>query len=253
MRRLVLTIALLAFSAGALAGEALVAAAADLSLALRDIAALYRKESGRAVKLSFGSSGNFRHQIAAGAPFELFLSADEDYVLALARESRTIDEGVLYAVGRIVLFAPHGSPVEPDPEMAGLGRALAAGVVRRFAIANPEHAPYGRAAREALQKLGLWEALAGRLVFGENASQAAQFAASADAQGGIIPYSLALAPNLSKRGRYALLPEALHRPLRQRMALLRGAGEPAREFYRYLQQPPARAILARYGFALPGE
>jgi molybdate transport system substrate-binding protein len=246
-------VALMALSTAALADVPLVAAAADLSFALRDIADLYRKETGRQVKLSFGSSGNFRHQIVAGAPFQLYLSADEDYVLALQREGRMEDEGTLYAIGRIVLFAPHGSPLRPDPEMSDLRRALAAGAIRRFAIANPDHAPYGRAAREALQRIGLWEALRSRLVLGENVSQAAQFAASADAQGGIVALSIALSPNVSKLGRFALVPENLHAPLRQRMALVRGAGQDARDFYRYLQQPDARAILKRYGFLLPGE
>jgi molybdate transport system substrate-binding protein len=243
----------MALSSLALADIPLVAAAADLSFALRDVADLYRKESGRPVKLSFGSSGNFRHQIAAGAPFQLYMSADEDYVFALHRDGRMVDEGTLYAVGRIVLFAAYGSPLEPDSELSDLRRALAASEIRRFAIANPEHAPYGRAAREALRQKGLWKMLEGRLVLGENVSQAAQFAASADAQGGIVALSIALSPNVSKLGRFALIPENLHQPLRQRMALVRGAGKDARAFYAYLQQPAARAILQRYGFVLPGE
>ncbi|OGA67786.1 MAG: molybdate ABC transporter substrate-binding protein [Betaproteobacteria bacterium RIFCSPLOWO2_12_FULL_65_14] len=252
MRFLALVLALAPLSAIA-ADVALVAAAADLSFAMREIADSFRRETGREVKLSFGSSGNFRHQIAAGAPFQLFMSADESYVLALHRERRTLDEGRLYAVGRIVLFVPKGAPLAPDPELKDLRRALAAGAVRRFAIANPEHAPYGRAAREALQKLGLWETLKDRLVLGENVSQAAQFASSGSAQGGIIALSLALSPEVSVLGRHCVLPAELHAPLRQRMALLRGAGETARELYGYLQQAGARAVLKRYGFVLPGE
>jgi len=253
MLRFVLLVALLAVSPAQGAGPPLVADAADLSFDLRDIAEFYRKETGRDVRLSFGSSGNFRHQIAAGAPFELFMSADEEYVFALSREGRMMDDGVLYAIGRIVLFAPHGSPLKPDPEMTGLRQALSSGAIRRLAIANPDHAPYGRAAREALQAVGIWEDIRNRLVLGENVSQAAQFAAGADAQGGVIALSLARSPNVAKLGSFALIPDKLHRPLRQRMALARGAGEAARAFYAYLQQPPARAILKRYGFLLPGE
>jgi len=161
--------------------------------------------------------------------------------------------GVPYATGRIVLFAPHGSPLQLDAQAAGLQAALAGKRIRRFAIANPEHAPYGRAAEQALRKLGLWDALQGKLVLGENVSQAAQFAGSGSAQGGIFAYSLALSPGVAKLGRYVLLPESLHQPLRQRMVLIKGAGETARRFYEYLQQPAARKILTQYGFALPGE
>ena len=230
-----------------------IAAASDLRFAIEEIAGRFHRDLGKQVKISLGSSGNFRQQIAAGAPFQLFMSADEDYVLALHREGRTVDTGALYAVGRIVLFAPAGSTLKPDAAMKDLARSLAAGEIRRFAIANPEHAPYGRAAREALQKAGLWERLRDKLVLGENVSQAAQFASSTSAQGGIFAYSLALSPNVSKLGTYVLLSDSMHAPLRQRMALVSGAGETAREFYRYLQAPAARDIFRRYGFVLPGE
>ena len=235
------------------AQPALVAAASDLRFAIEEVAAAFERERGARVKVSLGSSGNFRHQIAAGAPFELFLSADEEYVDALRREGHTVDGGALYAIGRIVLFAPHGSPVVPEAELAGLATALREGRVDRIAIANPEHAPYGRAAREALQKRGLWDAARARLVLGENVSQAAQFAASGSAQAGLFAYSLVLSPAIGQRGRHVLLPETLHAPLRQRMVLLRKAGATARDFYAYLQQPAARAIFRRHGFGLPGE
>jgi molybdate transport system substrate-binding protein len=230
-----------------------IAAASDLKFALEDIAARFRNDTRREVRLSFGSSGNFFRQIEQGAPFQLFLSADEGFVSRLHEAGKTGDRGVPYATGRIVLFAPHGSPLQPDAQAAGLQAALAGKRIRRFAIANPEHAPYGRAAEQALRKLGLWDALQGKLVLGENVSQAAQFAGSGSAQGGIFAYSLALSPGVAKLGRYVLLPESLHQPLRQRMVLIKGAGETARRFYEYLQQPAARKILTQYGFALPGE
>ena len=163
----------------------------------------------------------------------------------------TRDGGALYAVGRIVLFAPTGSPMRPDEGLAGLGRLLAAGKVTRFAIANPQHAPYGRAAEAALRKAGLWADLQPRLVLGDNVSQAAQFATTGDAVGGIIAYSLALAPTLADRGTYALIPDTDHPPLRQRMVVLKRAGPGAGRFYDYLQGAPARAILQRFGFVLP--
>jgi molybdate transport system substrate-binding protein len=229
------------------------AAAADLQFAVPEIARRFQAQTGLSVKLSFGSSGNFYQQIARGAPFELFMSADEGFVYKLADAGRTEDRGVLYAVGRIVVIAPHGSSLKADASLEGLARALKEKRIRRFAIANPEHAPYGRAAEQALRKLKLWDALKAHLVFGENVSQAAQFATSGSAEGGIIAYSLALAPAVSKLGSFALLPEDLHDPLRQRMVLVKGAGETAKRFYDYIQGPSAREVLKRYGFVLPGE
>jgi len=228
-----------------------IAAASDLKFALDEIARGWSQETGGSVRITYGSSGNFRRQIAEGAPFELFLSADESYVLALAREGRLEDEGTLYAVGRLVLFAPPGSPVDPARGLEGLAQAARAGQVAKLAIANPVHAPYGRAARQALEGAGAWKMLEGRLVLGENVSQAAQFAASGDATAGLFAYSLTFSPAIASRGRFALVPESAHAPLRQRMALVKGAGADARAFYRHLQGPAARGIFARYGFAPP--
>jgi molybdate transport system substrate-binding protein len=228
-----------------------VAAASDLKFALEEIAAAFTRATGEKVALTFGSSGNFARQIRQGAPFAMFLSADEALVEGLARDGFTQGAGDLYAIGRIVYFAPAGSPLAPDADLASLKRAIAAGQGVRFAIANPEHAPYGRAAKEALQGAGLWEAIAPRLVLGENVSQAAQFATTGGAHGGIFAYSLALSPAVGAKGRYALIPESAHQPLRQRMVLLKGAGPPAERFYAFVKGAEARAIFDRYGFTLP--
>jgi molybdate transport system substrate-binding protein len=229
-----------------------IAAASDLQFAVEEIAKQFRSETGRDVKLSFGSSGNFYQQIVRGAPFQMFMSADEGFVFKLADAGKTQDRGTLYAIGRIVVFAPHGSPLSVDAALAGLADALKEGRIRRFAIANPDHAPYGRAAEQALRKRLLWESIKPRLVLGENVSQAAQFAVSGSSEGGIFALSLALAPQVAKSGTYALLPEELHEPLRQRMVLVKGAGEAARAFYDHMQRPKARRILERYGFVSPG-
>jgi molybdate transport system substrate-binding protein len=228
-----------------------VAAASDLKFALEEIAAAFTRATGEKVALTFGSSGNFARQIRQGAPFAMFLSADEALVEGLARDGFTQGAGDLYAIGRIVYFAPAGSPLAPDADLASLKRAIAAGQGVRFAIANPEHAPYGRAAKEALQGAGLWEAIAPRLVLGENVSQAAQFATTGGAHGGIFAYSLALSPAVGAKGRYALIPESAHQPLRQRMVLLKGAGPPAERFYAFVKGAEARTIFDRYGFTLP--
>ncbi len=229
----------------------IVAAASDLSFALTEVADRFAREQNQRVELVFGSSGTLARQVLDGAPFELFLSADEAFVEALVGAGLTRDRGMLYAVGRIVLFSPTGSPFNPHDGFDGLARLLDSGQVTRFAIANPEHAPYGRAAEAALRKRGLWKDLQPRLVLGENVSQAAQFATTGNAVGGIIAYSLAVAPNLQNRGTYALISEADHSPLQQRMVLLKRAGPVIERFYRYLQEAPARAILERYGFTLP--
>ena len=228
-----------------------IAAASDLNAALTEIASRFQSETGQRVELVFGSSGTLTRQILDGAPFEMFLSADEAFVDTLAKAGRTRDGGALYAVGRVVLFAPTGSPLDPSGGLDALRRLLDAGQARRFAIANPAHAPYGRAAEAALKTHGLWTALQPHLVLGENVSQAAQFATTGNAVGGIIAYSLALTPAFGSRGRYALIAADDHAPLRQRMVVLKRAGPVAARFYDYLQQPAARAVLERYGFGLP--
>lgn len=251
LRALTLATAAAALPRSAGAAGPLVAAASDLQFALPEIAAAFEAETGQPVRLTFGSSGNLARQIRQGAPYQLYFSADEDYVLALARDGFTRDEGALYALGRVVLIVPHGSPLAADGSLDDLARALSEGRVTRFAIANPEHAPYGRRAREALRRRRLWDAIQPVLVLGENVSQAAQFALSGNAEGGIIAYSLALAPQLAGRAAFALIPAEWHSPLRQRMALTSSAGPVAGAFFEFLQAPAARAILDRHGFALP--
>lgn len=231
----------------------IVAAAADLQFALTEVADQFTKETGKAVKLSFGSSGGFFRQIKEGAPFEVFLSADEGYVLDLAKDGLTQGDGTLYAVGRIALIVPPGSPLKADGSLKDLAANLDAGTVKKFAIANPEHAPYGRAARTALKTAGLWDKVEDKLVLGENVSQAAQYATTGSAAGGIIAYSLALSPKVSALGQFALIPAAWHDPLRQRMVLTTKAGDTAKAFYAHVQSPAARAVLKKYGFVLPGE
>lgn len=230
-----------------------IAAASDLKFVLDDVAAAYQRTSGRAVRITYGSSGNFVRQIEQGAPFDMFMSADEAYIDALTAKGLTDGQGDLYAVGRVVLFAAKPETFVPDERMEGLRKSLADGSIKKFAIANPEHAPYGRAAKEALQSASLWHVVEPKLVLGENVSQAAQFAASGDTAGGIFALSLVLAPNFGDKGRYVVLPESMHRPLRQKMVLLKRGPPEMKAFYDYLQQPAAREVFKRYGFALPGE
>jgi molybdate transport system substrate-binding protein len=223
-----------------------VAAASDLQFALAELAGLYQQETGQVVQLSLGSSGSFAQQIRQGLPVDLFLSADEDYVFQLAAAGLTRDQGVIYALGRIALVVPADSPIALDPGLTGLREALPR--LRHFAIGNPEHAPYGRAARQALQRLELWPLVQPKLVIGENIAQATQFVTSGAAQAGITAASLAKAPEVARLTRAQTLPAQLHAPLRQRMVLMRSASLPAAGFYRFLQTPAARAVLQRHGF-----
>lgn len=228
-----------------------VAAAADLKFAIEEVAARFEKETGQKLRLVFGSSGNFKTQILQGAPFHLYMSADEGFVYQLADAGKTEDRGRLYAVGRIGVMVPPGSPLKPDGEFKDLAAALKDGRLQKFAIANPDHAPYGLRAKEALQHAGLWDAIQPRLVFGENIAQTTQFATSGSTQGGIIALSLAKAPAVARSGSFQLIPEAWHQPLKQRMVVLKGAPPAAKAFYEYLSTPAAQEVMVRYGFAMP--
>jgi molybdate transport system substrate-binding protein len=231
-----------------------IAAAADLKFALGEIADGFARDTGKHLRITYGSSGDLARQIAQGAPFEMLLSADERYVVELHRAGLTQGEGVLYAIGRLALFVPAGSPIALDDRLRGLASAAAEGRITRFAIANPQHAPYGRAAREVLERLGVWQRLQPSLVLGENASQAMQFAASGACQGGIVPLSLAVAPDIARLGAFQRIPLEWHGPLRQRMVLLAHAGPVASAFYDYLRHAEgARRTMSRFGFAHPGE
>lgn len=230
---------------------ATVAAASDLKFALEAVARDFERQTGHRLRLVFGSSGQFFTQIGQGAPFHLFMSADEDFVFRLADAGRTLGRGQRYGIGRIGLFVPHGSPLRADGQLKDLAAALVDGRLQRLAIANPAHAPYGARAREALAHAGLWPAIEPRLVMGENISQAAQFASTGAAQGGLIAWSLALAPPLAALGRFELIPAHFHQPLVQRMVLLKGAPPAAVAFEAFLAQPPAQQVMARYGFTPP--
>jgi len=227
-----------------------IAAAANLNFALREIADQFARTERQRVELVFGASGTLTRQIQDGAPFEMFLAADEEFPNQLSKAGLTRDAGAVYAVGRVALFAPRGSPLQVDDRLDGLARLMRDGGVTRFAIANPEIAPYGRAAEAVLRKHGLWDGIRPRLVLGDTIAQAAQFATTGNAVGGLVAYSLVLG-ELEERGTYAVIPTADHPPLRQRMVLLKKAGAVVERFYRYVQEQDARAILQKHGFAVP--
>ena len=251
---IVVALLVLLWQPGAIADDVpVIAAASDLSYALGKVVDRFTRETGRKLRVSFGSSGNLMRLIEQGAPFEMFMSADENYVLRLATQGQTIDQGWIYAFGRLALFAPRGSALEQSLDLTRLPDLLADGSVRKFAIANPLHAPYGKAAREVLLKAGLWQDIETALVFGESASQATLFAVSGSTQGAIIPHSLALNPVISGKGSFRLIDENLHSPLKQRMVLLRNASDTTRQFYNYMKTIAAQEIMEKFGFTIPGE
>jgi molybdate transport system substrate-binding protein len=228
-----------------------IAAAANLNFALTEIAEQFVRDRGPHVELVFGASGTLTRQIQDGAPFELFLAADEEFPNQLAAAGLARDAGVVYALGRLVIFAPKGSPLTVDERLDGLAGLAKAGGVTRFAIANPDVAPYGKAAEAVLRKRGLWDAIRPRLVLGDTIAQAAQFATTGNAVGGLLAYSLVLAPGFADRGTYAIVRDADYPPLRQRMILLKRASPTATQFYGYLQGEAARAIFRKHGYAVP--
>jgi len=249
MRIFLLLLVLLAASAPGLATERLtVAAAADLTFALHDVAERFEQQTGNAVGLSFGSSGNFFSQIQNGAPFDLFFSADLDYPKKLESLGLT-EPGSLYqyARGRLVLWAPKDSRLDLS---RGL-QILLDPAVRKIAIANPEHAPYGRAAVAALQHEGIYDQVRARLVLGESVSQAAQFVVSGGADVGLLAQSLTLAPGM--KGKSVEVPASSYPPIDQAAVILKSSRNKAaaRQFLQFLRKPEILEVMRRYGFEVP--
>ena len=230
--------------------ELVVAAAADLQGVLPQLARRFEGRSGAHLTLTFGSSGNFFSQIRNGAPFDLFLSADADYPRQLEMLG-LVEPGTLfgYAVGRIVLWTRKDSGLDVRK---GLG-ILTDSRVRHVALANPDHAPYGRAAVAALQHQGLYEAVRPKFVVGESVSQAAQFAQSGNAEAGLIALSLARTPALQAAGSYLEIPDSWHPALAQTTVILAGARNKglARQFLAFLREPESGAALRQAGFLVP--
>lgn len=247
--RILLFMLLLALASTAmLAEEITVAAAADLNYAGKELAAQFTKKTGIEVKLSFGASGNLFSQIQNGAPFDLFFSADSEYPKKLAERGAVDPQSVrIYAIGHLVLWVPKASALDPQKLKMDL---LTSPEVKRIAIANPQHAPYGRAAMAALEHFGMKEKVAAKLVAGENISQAAQFVESGNAQAGLIALSLAVSGAMKDAGRYWELPADSYPEMQQSVAIVSSSKhkKAAQDFVDYVTSPEGRAILKQYGF-----
>ncbi len=247
---IVLAVGLFAPQPAPAAGEITVAAAADLTFAFKDLAAKFQGETGDTAKLSFGSSGNFFSQIQNGAPYDLFFSADISYAKKLEAAGLT-EPGTLYeyAVGKIVLWVPNGSKLDVSKGL----QVLADPAVHKIAIANPDHAPYGRAAVAAMKHDGIYDQVKGKIVLGENISQTAQFVQSGNAEIGIVALSLALAPTMKDKGTYFEIPAQDYPAIEQAAVVLKSSKNKdlAKKFLAFLKQPSAVEIMTRYGFVVP--
>lgn len=224
----------------------LVSAASNLILAFGELGERYEQETGRPVVFNFAASGQLAQQIEQGAPVDLFVSANVAYVEDLAAKGRVLPDSVqIYARGRLTLWTPVDSTLGVETV-----EDLLRPEVRRVAIANPEHAPYGVAARQALQTAGVWEEVHPKLVLGENVRQTLQFAETGDVDVAVVPLSLSITSN----GHWALVPEELHQPIDQALGVVTDSPRQAqaRDFAGFIIGPQGRAILEKYGFVPPG-
>jgi molybdate transport system substrate-binding protein len=234
----------------AVAGEITIAAASDLNFAFRDIATEYENTTGNHVRLTLGSSGNFFAQIQNGAPFDLYFSADIAYPRKLEEAGLTVPGSLYpYAVGRIVLWTGKDSPLDLSKGL----EILREPAIKKIAIANPKHAPYGRAAVAAMEYFKVYDQVKDRLILGENISQAAQFIESGACDIGIIALSLAVAPVMKSRGTYWEVPAEAHPPLEQGAVILKSSKnqEAARQFLEFIKGPNGQETMKRYGFVVP--
>ncbi|HSY32980.1 MAG TPA: molybdate ABC transporter substrate-binding protein [Verrucomicrobiae bacterium] len=250
MKQLVVPLAILSIGSYARAQSVKVAAAADLKFAMTELASQFEKQSGAKVDVAYGSSGNFLTQIQNGAPFDLFFSADSEYPKKLEAAKLT-EPGTLrdYAVGHIVIWTPRDSGI--DAAKAGW-KSLLDQRVKKIAIANPEHAPYGRAAVAAMKKARIYEQVKDKLVYGENVSQAAEFVQSGNAQAGLVALSLAISPAM-KNGNKWQIPADSYPPIKQTAMILRASKnkDSARRFLDFVSGPQGRETLQRFGFTDP--
>jgi molybdate transport system substrate-binding protein len=243
----------LASSSQAAERQVNVAAAADLSAALQEVASNYHERTGVLVNVSFGASGALTQQIENGAPFDVFFSADMDYPRQLIAGGHAEGASLYrYAQGQLVIWVPKDSTLEVEHQ--GMNVLLDESV-KKIAMANPLHAPYGRAAAAALQHYNLYEKVSSRLVLGENVSQAAQFVESGNAQAGFVALSHATAPAMQGKGRYWIVPAQAYPPLDQGVILISHSphAKEAEAFLRFVKTEEAAGILRRYGFTSPDQ
>ena len=233
----------------AFAQGATVAVAANMKDAFIEIASAFKSTGRPDMRVVYGSSGNFTTQIMNGAPFNLFIAADEHFPMELYKNGKTVDEGAVYAIGKLALIAKKNSGIVLADNKAELANAIAK--ANKVAIAKPELAPYGKAAVEFLKAEGLWDLAKHKLVYGDNIGVTTTYVVTGAAEIGFTALSLARSPEVAKETNFVLLNPKLYEPIRQRMVLMKGAPQEAKDLYRFMQGAQAKAILTKYGYATP--
>ena len=233
----------------AFAQSTTVAVAANMKEAFAEIATAFKSTGKPEIRVVYGSSGNFAAQIMNGAPFNLFIAADEHFPLELYKKGKAVDKGVIYAAGKLALIAKTNSGIVLVDNKAELAKMIAK--ANKVAIAKPELAPYGKAAVQYLKSEGLWDLARDKLVYGDNIGVATTYVVTGAAEMGFTALSLAKSPEVTKDTNYILLNPKLYEPIRQRMVLIKGAPQEAKDLYQFMQGVQARAILTKYGYATP--
>lgn len=229
-----------------------VVASADMALALKEIGSNFTRQTTQKLNLTFGATDPLMEKINEGSPVDLFLSADEASIASLRQHGKAADDGIIYGIGRIALFAPRKKKNHlPLRSLSELKDAIERGKITRVVIPAPERCPYGRAAREALQNADVWSVLADKLIIADDAAQAAKLVFTGKADAAILPLALVISPLAKSRGAFSIVDVKAHHSLKQRMVLMTGAGSSAKAFYNYMQAPVAREVLRRYGYTFP--
>jgi molybdate transport system substrate-binding protein len=244
-----LLLSVLLYANIAFAQSTTIAVASNMKDAFAEIASAYKSTGKSDIRVVYGSSGNFTAQIMNGAPFNLFIAADEHFPLELYNNGKTVDEGVVYAIGKLALVTRNQSGLVLTDNQVDLAKVIAK--ANKVAIAKPELAPYGKAAVQFLKAEGLWDLAKDKLVYGDNIGVATTYVVTGGAELGFTALSLAKSPELAKETSFILLNPKLYEPIKQRMVLIKGAPQEAKNVYQFMQSAQARTILSKYGYATP--
>jgi len=240
---------LLFFSQSIFAQQTTVAVAANMKDAFAEINAAYKAAGNSDIRIVYGSSGNFTAQIMNGAPFNLFISADEHFPIELSKKGKTIDEGVVYAIGKLAIISKNSAKMSLANDKTELMRAI--NKANKIAIAKPELAPYGKAAIEYLKAEGLWDIAKDKLIYGDNIGIATMYVVTGAADLGFTALSLAKSAEVAKETHFILVNSKLYEPIKQRMVLIKDAPQEAITLYQFMQRPAAKSILQKYGYSTP--
>lgn len=238
-----------ALTGSVFAQVATIAVAANMKDAFAEIAAEFKSTGKPEMRVVYGSSGNFAAQIMNGAPFSLFIAADEQFPLELFKNGKTVDDGSIYAIGKLVIITKRSSGIYLSDSKSDIAKAISK--ANKVAIAKSEIAPYGRAAVQYLKAEGLWDLAKDKLVYADNIGSATTYVASGAADLGFTAFSLAKSPELLRQTSYVAVDTKMYEPIKQRMVLIKGAPQEAQDLYRFMQGPKAKAILQKYGYSTP--